>query len=214
MQDEEFSNFLHATFSATFNVLDKGCPFYVWYASREHINFEKSLSDCNFHVKQQLIWNKNTFTLGRQHYQWKHEPCLYGWKGESCRYFIDSRNRTTVIEDEKEINIDKMKKSEMAQLLHQIYESKTPTTVICENKPTKDADHPTMKPVRLFGRLIFNSSRKDDIILDTFGGSGTTIIACEQLERNARLMEMDPHYCDVIIQRWEKFTGLKAEKIE
>ena len=70
-----------------------------------------------------------------------------------------------------------------------------------------------MKPVRLFGRLIRNSSKQGEIILDTFGGSGTTIVACEQLGRKARLMELDPHYCDVIIARWEKFTGEKAEKI-
>ena len=70
-----------------------------------------------------------------------------------------------------------------------------------------------MKPVRLFGRLIRNSSRPGNIILDTFGGSGTTIVACEQLGRKARLMELDPHYCDVIIARWEKLTGQKAIKL-
>ena len=70
-----------------------------------------------------------------------------------------------------------------------------------------------MKPVRLFGRLIRNSSKQGEIILDTFGGSGTTIVACEQLGRKARLMELDPHYCDVIIARWEKLTGQKAERL-
>ena len=70
-----------------------------------------------------------------------------------------------------------------------------------------------MKPVKLFARLIHNSSHNGDIVLDPFGGRGTTIIACEQLERKARVLELDPHYCDVIINRWEQFTGKKAERI-
>ena len=106
-----------------------------------------------------------------------------------------------------------MKTSEMRDLLKRIFSEKVSTTVINENKPTIDADHPTMKPVKLFGLLVLNSSKKDDIVLDTFGGSGTTLIACEQLGRKARIMELTPHYCDVIIARWEKLTGEKAEKI-
>ena len=70
-----------------------------------------------------------------------------------------------------------------------------------------------MKPIKLFARQIKNSSRIDEIVLDLFGGSGTTIIACEQLNRKAYLMEFDPHYVDVIIKRWEDFTGKKAVKI-
>ena len=71
-----------------------------------------------------------------------------------------------------------------------------------------------MKPVGLFGYQIKNSSKPLDVVLDTFGGSGTTIVACEQLNRKARSMELDPHYCDVIIARWEKLTGKKATKVE
>ena len=128
------------------------------------------------------------------------------------RYFV-TRNLSSVIQDEDELNIDKMTKGEMKSLLHKIYEEKIPVTVINEAKPQKDADHPTMKPVRLFGYQTRNSSKPGDIVLDTFGGSGTTIVACEQLHRKARIMELDPHYCDVIIARWEKLTGKKATKI-
>jgi DNA modification methylase len=71
-----------------------------------------------------------------------------------------------------------------------------------------------MKPVRLIAKLIGNSSREGEIVLDTFGGSGTTMIACEQLNRICYMMELDPHYADVIIERWEKFTGQKAIKIK
>jgi site-specific DNA-methyltransferase (adenine-specific) len=214
MASDEFRIFLRNAFAAAYPVLDKGCPFYIWFASKEHINFEGALNDVGLQVRQELIWNKNHFILGRAHYQWKHEPCLYGWKGDSCRYFIDFRNRASVIEDETEINIDKMKASEMRDLLHKIYEERIPTTVINCMKPNKDEDHPTMKPVRLFGYQMANSSKRGDIILDSFGGSGTTIVAAEQLGRRARLMEYDPHYSDVIIARWEKLTGGKAVKIE
>ena len=213
MASDEFRIFLRNAFAAAYPVLDKGCPFYVWFASKEHINFEGALNDVGLQVRQELIWNKNHFILGRAHYQWKHEPCLYGWKGDSCRYFIDVRNRASVIEDNTEINIDKMKAAEMRALLHKIYEERIPTTVINCMKPNKDEDHPTMKPVRLFGYQMANSSRPGDIILDSFGGSGTTIVAAEQLGRKARLMEYDPKYCDVIIARWEKLTGQKAEMI-
>ena len=214
MGNDEFREFLRNAFGAALPVLDNGCPFYIWFASREHINFEGALNDVGLRVRQELIWNKNALILGRSHYQWKHEPCLYGWKGDSCRYFINARNRTTVWEDGEEIEIDKMKKADMQKLLHDILDNRTPTTVIDCNKPTKDADHPTMKPVRLFGYQMANSSRPGDIILDSFGGSGTTIVAAEQLGRKARLMEYDPHYSDVIIARWEKLTGGKAVKIE
>ena len=214
MASDEFRIFLRNAFAAAYPVLDKGCPFYVWFASKEHINFEGALNDVGLQVRQELIWNKNHFILGRAHYQWKHEPCLYGWKGDSCRYFIDVRNRASVIEDNTEINIDKMKAAEMRALLHKIYEERIPTTVVNCMKPNKDEDHPTMKPVRLFGYQMANSSRPGDIILDSFGGSGTTIVAAEQLGRKARLMEYDPHYSDVIIARWEKLTGSKAQKIE
>ena len=213
MASDEFRKFLRSAFDAASQVLVKGCPFYIWFASKEHINFEGALNDNGLMVRQELVWNKNHFILGRAHYQWKHEPCLYGWKGDSCRYFIDKRNRASVIQDEQEINIDKMKAAEMRELLHKIYEQRTPVSVIDCMKPTKDEDHPTMKPVRLFGYQVSNSSQPGDIVLDTFGGSGTTIVCCEQLHRKARLMELDPHYCDVIIARWEKLTGGKAIKI-
>ncbi len=78
------------------------------------------------------------------------------------------------------------------------------------NKPTKNDLHPTMKPVELVERAVRNSSKSRDIVLDCFGGSGSTMIACEKTGRQARLIELDPKYCDVIVQRWEEFTGKKA----
>lgn len=219
MKSHDFKIFLEASFSAISTALDEGCPFYVWFASREHYNFVSSLEDNGLGVRQELVWNKNMFTLGRSHYQWKHEPCLYGWKGDVCRYFCGARNRASVLQGLDEIDIDKMSKADMATLLKKIFpdagnnnQVNIPTTVINENKPTRSEEHPTMKPVRLFGYQINNSSRDGDIILDPFGGSGTTMVACEQLGRKAYLMELDPHYCDVILSRWEKLTGRQAVK--
>ena len=213
MSDEDFRNFLHDAFSSANSVMKAGCPFYVWTAQGHAMtDIMRELDIVGLFFRQQLIWVKNNLVLGRMDYQWRHEPCLYGWK-EGAHYFVNSRNRTTVYEDGEEIDIDKLKKDEMKKLLHDILDSKTPESVIRCPKPQKSADHPTMKPVRLFGYQIANSSRPGNIILDTFGGSGTTIVACEQLGRKARLMELDPHYCDVIIARWEKLTGQKAIKL-
>ena len=164
-------------------------------------------------VKQELIWNKNSLVMGRQDYQWKHEPCLYGWKEGASHYFIDDRTQTTVIEDKKP-DIKKMKKEELVKLLEEIYRDKKSTTIINEDRPSVSDLHPTMKPVKLIARQVKNSSRIGENVLDLFGGSGTTLITCEQLNRKSYMMEYDPHYVDVIIQRWENFTGEKAVKIE
>lgn len=160
-------------------------------------------------VREQLVWNKNSFILGRQDYHWKHELCLYGWKDGAPHYFIDDRKQSTVIED-KGIDIAKLKKDEMAELLKQFMSEQCSTTVINEDKPNANDLHPTMKPIKLIARLVRNSSRLDETVLDLFGGSGSTLIACEQLERRCRTMEYDPRYVDVIINRWEEFTGEKA----
>lgn len=213
MSDDDFDEFLVGAFSTAIKCIKNGGCFYVWYASRTHIAFEKALRKVGFLVKQQLIWVKNTFVLGRQDYQWKHELCLYGWKDGGSRYFIDSRAETTTIEDSG-LDFKKMKKEDMQKLLEQIYSDKMSTSVLYENKPTRNDLHPTMKPVSLMGRLIANSTRRNEKVLDLFGGSGSTLIACEQLNRKCYMMELDPHYCDVIIDRWEKLTGLKATKIK
>lgn len=91
--------------------------------------------------------------------------------------------------------------------------SDTPSTIIRENKPLKNDLHPTMKPIKLLAYLLKNSSERGQKILDLFGGSGSTLIACEQLNRQCYMMEYDPKYVDVIINRWEEYTGKKATKI-
>lgn len=178
--DADFHLFLVDVFEAAKSVMKKGAAFYCWYASSEVVNFHTSIEEAGFMVKQELIWNKNVMVLGRQDYQWKHEPCLYGWLEGASHSWYSGRNQTTVL------NFD---------------------------KPQRNGDHPTMKPVALFDYQMQNSSKQGDIVLDLFGGSGTTMIAAEQNGRNAYLMEFDPRYADVIIRRWEELTGEKAVKI-
>ncbi len=178
--DDEFVEFLRKAFVTALDVLKPGCAFYVWFAQIQAENFLAAADKAGMTIRQTLIWAKSTFSLGRQDYQWKHEPCLYGWKdGASHRWFSD-RKQTTVLEFEK---------------------------------PARNAEHPTMKPVPLMAYEIRNSSRAGDTVLDSFGGSGSTLMACEQTGRKCVTMELDPHYCDVILKRWEDYTGQKAERI-
>ena len=93
---------------------------------------------------------------------------------------------------------------------HSWYGGRTQSTLLRANKPLKSKDHPTMKPVSLIMRMLTNSSQPGDRVLDPCGGSGSTLIACEKLKRHALLMEIDPKYCDVIIRRWQQFTGKDA----
>lgn len=86
------------------------------------------------------------------------------------------------------------------------------TTIWRYAKPRKCDLHPTMKPVELVANCMADGTQRGDIVLDVFGGSGTTLIAAEQKGRKARLMELDPHYCDVVVARWEKLTGKTAQK--
>lgn len=101
MRNDEFKAFLTNAFSRMYEVMKEGAPFYVWYASREHINFESSLNECNLPVRQQLIWVKSSLVIGRQDYQWKHEPCLYGWKEGASHNWYSDRSQTTVLEFDK-----------------------------------------------------------------------------------------------------------------
>ena len=209
MSADTFQEFLNKAFTNMNEALKPGGAFYIWHASRTQREFETALNEAGLEVRQQLIWNKNSLVLGRQDYQWKHEPCMYGWK-EGSHYFINARTETTTIEEP--LDLEKLTKDEMKTLLQTIYQE-TPTTVIDEHRPSKNTDHPTMKPIKLIGRLIRNSSKPGEKVLDLFGGSGSTLIASEELDRKCYMMEYDPKYVDVIINRWEEFTGRKAEKI-
>ena len=211
MDDLAFKKFLSGAFKCASNSLKQGGAFYIWFADSEDINFRTSAIENGLQVKQCLIWVKNGFNFGRQDYKWQHEPCLYGWKEGAGHYFVEEFNHPTVIDDK--IDFDKLKKEELKQMLEEMFSNKVAKSVIYENKPLKNDLHPTMKPLRMCGELIRHSSKSEEIVLDLFGGSGSTLMVCEQLNRKCYMMEYDPHYVDVIIDRWEKFTGKKAEKI-
>lgn len=212
MNDDTFRQFLVDAFTNADGAMKEGAVFYIWHADSEGYNFRGACRDAGWKVRQCLIWNKNSFVMGRQDYHWKHEPCLYGWKDGAAHYFIDDRTQATVYED-KGIDLKKMKKDEMQQLLKKLLSDKQSTTVINEDRPSASSMHPTMKPIKLIARLLRNSSKQEELVLDLFGGSGSTLMACEQLNRKCYTMEYDPRYVDVIIQRWEEFTGRKAELI-
>ena len=181
MDDPSFILFLQKAFTAAAQVLSPGSAFYIWHADSKGYETRQACHNAGLRIRQCLIWAKNSLVMGRQDYQWKHEPCLYGWTGGAGHRWYSDRKQTTIL----------------------FYE-----------KPQRNELHPTMKPVPLFDYLINNSTAPGDVVLDLFAGSGTTIIACEQDNRTAYCMELDPHFVDVIIDRWETLTGEKAELIE
>ena len=200
MADASFLNFLTDAFTAMFRVLKNGGAYYIWHADSEGYNFRSAVKKAGGIVRQCIIWVKNSLVLGRQDYQWRHEPCLYGWKDGKGHYWEGRRDLSTVF-DETRKDWRKMNKEELLAELKRV-DNEIKTTVIYEDKPARNAEHPTMKPVRLFERLICNSSKEEDIVLDPFAGSGTTIIACAKTGRIARVVEFDPKYADVIRKRW------------
>lgn len=177
MSETEFYNFLLDSFKNMFETAKNGCGIYVFHADTEGLNFRNAFKSVGFKLAQCLVWVKNNFVIGRQDYQWRHEPILYGWKEGAGHYFVNDRKQSTVLEFDK---------------------------------PTRNAEHPTMKPIDLLVHLIKNSSKENDLILDLFGGSGSTLIAAEQTKRVCYTMELDPKYCDVIVKRWENLTNQKA----
>lgn len=207
MSDNAFYHFLKRSFECMEQNIEPGGSIYVFHADSEGRNFRNAFEDAGFLMKQCLVWVKNSLVLGRQDYQWIHEPCLYGWRPGEAHYFINDRSQTTVFEEEP-VDFTKMKKEELLKFIQEhLIKDDIPTTVIYEDKPKKNDMHPTMKPVKLLSRLMLNSSRRGSIILDPFGGSGSTLIAAELTGRKARLIEMDPRYADVIVKRYIMTTG-------
>lgn len=211
MTDANFYAFLYDVFKNLYQVTKPGGAVYVFHAHMESVNFLSAFRAVDFYLHQMLVWNKNTMVLGHCDYQWKHEPIIYGWKPGAGHYFTNSRLEYTVIEDAP--NVNKMTKSELREYVKELLKRGDPVTVISEDKPARNAEHPTMKPVKLIAYLIRNSSRPGENVIDVFGGSGSTLIAAEQTGRTCYTAELDPRYCDVIVKRWEKLTGQKAVKL-
>ena len=212
MDNESFRNFLLRAFGTANKVMRPGCAIYIWHADLYGHIFRQAVIDTGWNLKQVLVWVKNNITIGRQDYHYRHEPVIYGWKPGGAHYFIDNRKQQSVFDDR--IDIKKLKKEEMRDLLEKIFADSVPTTVLYEDKPLVNDIHPTMKPIKLMARLVINSSRQDDNVLDLFGGSGSTMMACEQLGRTCYTMEISPKYCEAIINRFAKFTGEPIYRLE
>jgi len=207
MTSSKFYQFLLDSFEAMSANAKKGAPIYVAFAELEGINFRRALIDAGFELKQILIWVKNRFVLGRQDYNWQHEPIMYGWKGGGAHCWYGAFDKTTVFDEE--VDLRKLDKGQLQNIIQSLRNLRN-TDVLRHDSPQSSEDHPTMKPVSLVGNMIRNSSRPEDTVLDSFGGSGSTLIACEHLRRRCRMIELDPRYCDVIIKRWEGLTNEKA----
>lgn len=213
MDSLSFYEFLLAAFQNINDAMRPGAAAYVFHAESTGLQFRQAYADAGLKMAQCLIWEKNAFVLGRQDYQWRHEPILYGWKEGAGHYFVNDRTQDTVLLEDPP-DFKSMKRQDLlAYIDKMLRDYKDLTSVHYENKPTRNSLHPTMKPVPLIGRLMNNSSKPGWTVGDFFGGSGSTLIAAEQLGRAAFVMEMDRRNCDVIVQRWEQYTGKKAEKV-
>ena len=199
MEDSAFRQFLTDAFLAAWAVMKNGAAFHIWHADSEGYNFRGACRDAGFRVRQCLIWVKNSLVLGRQDLQWKHEPCLYGEKS------LPEGMTEEYEEDDHEPCLYGWKDGK-----HYWFKNRKQTTILEFEKPRVSKEHPTMKPIKMFDYEIKCNTKQGENVLDLFGGSGTTIMACEQNGRNAFVMEYDPKFVDVIIDRWESFTGEKA----
>lgn len=218
MAPKEFYEFLLGAFQMLFEQLRAGAPIYVAHADIEGANFRNAFIDAGLKLQSCIIWEKNVHVLGRMDFQSKHEPILYGWKPGSKHRWYGGRKNMSVF------NLGDS--SPFAQLPDGRWQIKIgdsvmivdgaatveegPSSIIRENKPTKSGLHPTQKPVALVERLLKQSARRGDCVVDAFGGSGTTLIAADRLGMSARLMELDPGFVDVIVERWQALSGRRA----
>lgn len=207
MDEVNFREMLKKWFANFNKFLKTNGALYTCYASRTHREFEDALNANEFEVRNQIIWVKKVASIGWGDYRWKHEPILYCHKKDAkLNFYGDRKQYTEWTQEMSDEELLKMVKSMVTK------EEEGDSTVWRLHREMK-YDHPTQKPIKLVTIAIRNSSKRDDIVLDLFGGSGSTLIAAEQVNRIAYIMELDPKYVDVIIMRFEKLTGEKAQKI-
>ncbi|EPA0871681.1 site-specific DNA-methyltransferase [Enterococcus faecalis] len=195
MSDEEFNQFLMAVFNNYANAMENDSAIYVFHGSSYQREFENSMNAAGIVVRSQCIWVKNNATFGWSQYRWQHEPVFYAHKKKQAPSWYGDRKQTTIWQDD---------------LMEDL-----PATIW--KVPRDDVStyyHPTQKPLSLIAIPVRNSSKRQDIVLDLFGGSGSTLMTCNQLDRRCYTLELDPLFCDVIIERFEKSTGIAAELID
>ncbi len=184
---EGLEGLLRAAFTHVTDVLVPGAAFYIAHpAGPLSLVFLQAVTDLGWKLRQTLVWVKDRLVLGHSDYHYRHEPILYGVLPGGGR-----RGRGAA----------------------GWYGDDAQTSVFAVARPSASPDHPTSKPVALVVAMLGNSTMPKDLVVDPFGGSGSTLIACEQLGRRARLLELDPRYCDVVVNRWEALTGQTAERV-
>ncbi|MDC0760604.1 site-specific DNA-methyltransferase [Brevibacillus sp. AG] len=192
MPMEQFEEFLGYTFQNYSDLMDDKAAIYVFHPSSYQREFETKMNEAGIVVRTQCIWVKNAATFGFAQYKFKHEPVFYAHlKGQAPTWYGD-RKQTTVwrsglLGEQQEPNsVWEVSRGDVSKYVH-----------------------PTQKPLELLAIPIGNSSQKDDIVVDLFGGSGSTLMTCEQMGRICRTMELDPKFCDVIKRRFFEATGLE-----
>jgi DNA modification methylase len=215
MGDKAFYDFLFGFYSCSFSVMKAGAAIYVAHADSEGANFRQAFKDAGFKLASCLMWVKNALVMGRGDFHYRHEPILYGWKTGGAHKWWGGRKQTTVQEVGESSPFERLPDGRYA-IKHGdsvLYVSgdatveEAPSTIIRVDKPKRSALHPTIKPTELIERCLRNNARARDIVIDGFGGSGSTLIAAERLGMVARLQEFDPKFVDVICARYYGYTG-------
>lgn len=200
LSDCDYDLLLSRAFQAASDFTKPGGAIYVAHADGQRIVNQLCAEKAGFMIKQNLVWIKSSFTLGRQDYQWQHEPILYGWK-EGAGHFWQGGFSLATVEDE--IDFESMGFDELVVLARDLLNARD-TSVIREPKgsnTTATIGHPTVKPLPLVARQLWNSSRKGEIVLELFAGSGTTLLAAHHTERRCVATELEPKFCAVILER-------------
>jgi DNA modification methylase len=215
LSDADFARFLREAFSSLIQCMRPGAPIYMAHSDTGGFTFRRCFIEAGFKLSSCLIWRKNALVLGRGDYHWKHEPILYGWKPGASHTWFGGRDKTTIHEfngpafqqvGEQEWQIA-LGETTLIVRGQDLTIEPVRGTVFYEDKPTSNAEHPTMKPVALIQRMLANSAKRGALVLDPFGGSGSTLMACQHLGFRARLLELDPRFVDVIVWRWQEATG-------
>lgn len=198
MDEAQYQEFLTRSFRLALEAMRPGAVWYIWHADIHGLTVRQAAHQAGYQVRQCLVWIKNSLVLCRQDYQWRHEPCLCGQKNPDG--------------DPADKHHDPCLTGWKDGAAHEWQNDRCQTTVLEYARPTKSEQHPTMKPLPMIAYLVGNSSREGQLVIDPFGGSGTTLLAAEKLSRRCYTLELDPAYCDVIVDRWQEATGQKATR--
>lgn len=190
LKADHLQAFLYRCFKNAYLVTTEDAVFYSWFANSTYIEFRKAMEEAGWKYAQIIMWIKDRFVLSRSDYHHMCEPCMYGWK-QGNAHFSNGKMRSFS-------DVISLDKDDFADNLDVWFVNRD---------ATKDYEHPTQKPVRLAERALKMNTVNGDIVLDLFGGSGMTLIACEQSGRKARIMELDEKYVDLMLNRWSSLTG-------